>query len=769
MDEIRAFFRQVTGLEPFGDYQIEPAEHLENNQSVILRMPTGSGKSESILCAYLWALKQRPDFPQRMLYGLPMRNLVDSIGQRFAGYQENFAGIGVAIQHGAHAGTPAFYSDIAVATIDQIISAYACTPLGYPIRHGSIPAGAIASSFLTFDEVHTFDPERALQSTLFIVEQGHRLGLPFGFLSATMPDAFVEVLEDRFRAKVIDVEEVDVPVRKKRTVVLTNHTSRYLTSDEVGTAWRESEGSLLVVCNTVQRAQELWQKVCESLSDVEVLLLHSRYTRADRKVNEGKLKEYLGQEPTGKGIVITTQVVEVGLDVSTLLLLTELAPVDALIQRAGRVARWGGIGEIRVFGTERAAPYLKRLVESTRDVLPDAEALLDWTRERDLVNDVLNDPFKEYLSPDNRGRAVYWLGEGAFSGNRSTVSKAIRDNQSCTVSIHDNPDSLEWDVWRLPQIRLNAWVLLNYAKQEGTQSIRKVVVDAKPHGAIDQRPLIGCLRLRVAEEIAPNNYYILSPEIARYEPVERGLVLGESGQALHLLPKNEDKGRRGFGSSQRESWIEHSQNALEVFLQTFLPRYEGILDRLARWWKISPQQFVARVALSVALHDLGKLNAEWQVKINRKAGEAPIAHSGDYEARGKLPPHATVSGYLLRDLFGQWGQRAAEPLIYAIAHHHSVRAAQVPRFHLVPEWAEQIETLLSSYSELLGLWDAQSVRRLSDQSEPTALPKSLFDITDGRAWRTYVVISRLIRFSDRMATGGSEHALLRDEDWLTDV
>jgi hypothetical protein len=87
----------------------------------------------------------------------------------------------------------------------------------------------------------------------------------------------------------------------------------------------------------------------------------------------------------------------------------------------------------------------------------------------------------------------------------------------------------------------------------------------------------------------------------------------------------------------------------------------------------------------------------------------------------------------------------------------------------VPEWAEQIDTLLSLYPELAALWDAKPVERLRNQSAPTVLHVRLPDITDGRAWRTYTIVSRLVRFSDRMATGGSEYALLRDEDWLTDV
>ena len=770
-NEIRAFFRQVTGLkDPYGDYQIIPALYVEAGRSVILRMLTGSGKSESILCAYLWALKQCADFPQQFVYGLPMRNLVESLGGRFAGYQKNFRQMSVAIQHGTQPGTPSFYSDIAVATIDQIISAYACTPLGYPVRHGSIPAGAIASAFLAFDEVHTFDPERALQSTLFIAGQSYKMGLPCAFLSATMPDSFIEVLEKRLKAHVIEVEEHEVPVRRTRQVQLVNCLTRRLTPEEVKLAWQRCEGSLLVVCNTVKGAQDLWQAVKHEMPHLDVLLLHSRFTAEDRAPKEQRLNVFLGKKASRRGIIITTQVVEVGLDVSTDLLLTELAPIDALIQRAGRVARWGGVGEIWLFGLEQAAPYSKKLVEATLAVLPKEPMVLDWEREKWLVNTVLNDPFAAYLSPKNRGKALHWLGEGAFSGKRSAVAKAIRDNQSCMVSIHDHAKGLGRDLWRLPRIRLNVWLLKAFAMQQGASGIGRVVVDETAHTAIDQQALVGCLPLSTPDWLFPGEFYVLSPKIARYEPQGRGLVLGEAGESLSLQAALMRK-KLDYGAGMRETWQEHCGSVLEIFYEEFMESYWGVLKRLARWWKLPLEVFVARVALAVSLHDLGKLNVAWQHKIGRQAGELPIAKSGNQAARGKLPAHATVSAYLVQELFiKQWSRRFSEPLICAIAHHHSVRAAQVPSFELVPEWAEEVERLLSAYPELMALWDATLVANLSRQPAPTILSPGFPDIMkNGRAWRTYTIVSRLLRLSDRMASGGSEYALLRDEEWLTDV
>lgn len=782
MNKIRAFFEQIICKSPFNDYQIEPAKHLAENRSVILRMPTGSGKSESILCAYLWALTQNEDFPHQMLYGLPMRNLVNSLASRFTKYQTNFKGLSIGVQHGERKETPKLYSDIVVGTIDQLISAYACTPLGHPIRGGNIPAGAVASAFLVFDEVHTFDPERALQSTLFIVEHSYHLGLPFAFLSATMPDSFIKVLEERFNAKIIDVDEKDIPIRAKRQVRFINCLDTFLTPVAIKQAWLElQEGSLLVVCNTIQQAQDLWEEIGKLLPGIERLLLHSAFTATDRKKKEkekeeegeedGILHQLLGKNSSKRGIVITTQVVEVGLDVSTSLLLTELAPVDALIQRAGRVARWGGQGEVRVYNVEKSAPYSPSLVETTYQTLPKDETILDWKCEQTWVNQVLGPAFTEYLTAEKRGKALYWLGEGAFSGKRSAVAKAIRDNQSCTIAIHEDPNLLGKDVWRLPQIRFNVWKLYSYAREASAWGIWRVVTDETAHNAIDQQSSVGAIRVSTYEALSPGQYYVLSPEIACYEADGRGFVLGEPGESMPLLPPKE-KEKPKYAPGERESWQQHCINVLdEAFYKVYLPRYETVLARLAAMWKVSPDEFINRIALCAALHDLGKLNAEWQQRIGRQPHEVPIGHSGDYNKRRNLPPHATISAYLAQDLFRKWG-RMSPPLLCAIAHHHSVRAKQVPVFQLIPEWVEEVTTLLTPYPELLALWDTGPIKPLARQTEPTELPWSLPDITagdGGRVWRTYTVVSRLIRLSDQMATGGSEDAILRDENWFTDV
>lgn len=90
----------------------------------------------------------------------------------------------------------------------------------------------------------------------------------------------------------------------------------------------------MVACNSVDQAVRVYKELSE---DYRVLLLHSRFTYGDRETKEKLLLEKMSEYD----FVVATQVVEVSLDLSFSTILTEPAPLDALIQRFGRVNRQG--------------------------------------------------------------------------------------------------------------------------------------------------------------------------------------------------------------------------------------------------------------------------------------------------------------------------------------------------------------------------------------------------------------------------------------------
>ncbi len=102
-------------------------------------------------------------------------------------------------------------------------------------------------------------------------------------------------------------------------------------------------GCALVVRNTVKRAQDTFDQLAQAFAPGEVSLHHSRFLASDRARNDAWLTSAFG--PPGKGprpdrhVVVATQVAEQSLDVDFDLLVTDLAPIDLLLQRIGRIHR----------------------------------------------------------------------------------------------------------------------------------------------------------------------------------------------------------------------------------------------------------------------------------------------------------------------------------------------------------------------------------------------------------------------------------------------
>jgi CRISPR-associated endonuclease/helicase Cas3 len=157
----------------------------------------------------------------------------------------------------------------------------------------------------------------------------------------------------------------------------------------------ESNQKVLVVCNKIKSAQKVYKNLCKAYPNIPLLLLHSRFKRKDRQEKE-QLLIGLDEHGAPSGtfntsskacIVVSTQVVEVSLDISFDLMITECAPLDALIQRFGRVNRKRNentIGKTKPIyilpppeGTKESRPYNPITLARSYNVLPDNEVLLE--------------------------------------------------------------------------------------------------------------------------------------------------------------------------------------------------------------------------------------------------------------------------------------------------------------------------------------------------------------------------------------------------------
>jgi CRISPR-associated endonuclease/helicase Cas3 len=129
----------------------------------------------------------------------------------------------------------------------------------------------------------------------------------------------------------------------------------------------------LVVCNTVDRACCTFDALRAAGRVDELELVHSRFRPAER---EEWRKRFLSRLVCVSGvdrIIVSTQVIEAGVDISASCLITELAPWPSLVQRFGRCARYGGTGTVLVVDRghdeKQAAPYLSEELESAWEAI----------------------------------------------------------------------------------------------------------------------------------------------------------------------------------------------------------------------------------------------------------------------------------------------------------------------------------------------------------------------------------------------------------------
>lgn len=742
-------FKQILEKEPY-PHQVETFTILEKGKSVILRAPTGSGKSEAVFIPFL-ELRGK-SLPKRMLYSLPMRCLANTLADRF---KRIFPDLDVKVQHGKRMESLLFESACIVATLDQIISSYACAPLSLPVRFGNIPAGAVASSFMVFDEIHTFAPHLGLQCCLLIAERMSKLGIPFAIMSATLPTNFMFTIANRLRAEIIEADEGKIPTRLKRKVTLHSKINEELTADHILNFYEMSQGKMIVVFNTVERAIENFQALKGKTKAVPILL-HSRFFDKDREQKERMVEKLFGQESGGRAILIATQVIEVGLDISCDLMLSELSPVDSLIQRAGRCARWGGEGKIVVFGIPHHAPYDKSIIDLTyQSMIKINGERLTWEIEKKMVDEVLGDFFEKYSQSEAGSKAMVFLSEAAFEGKPSIAEKAVRKDMSLEVSIHNDPAQLGNKIFMIPKCRLHSYVLREFFNCI-KPTIWKVEVDRTYEN--DYFPKVDFIPIKYPNDIIANNFYIINNNNAAYDP-EIGLVLGSRGMPLDVQEiegKNLDP---QFNVIPYETWSDHSQRTIEAFGKYIFPEEEYAFLKLSSWLEKSPQNIMNLVRLIMALHDLGKLNEDWQKAVGAKS--IFLAHSGKTDATN-LPIHATISAYVLSDyLKNDWGPILGDSAYFALAHHHSVRAVKVPRYKLQEGWYEEVNNVLI---KLVGIKIPYCVvKNFEKQSSSTSLPSPLPAFEKEKRYTTYILFSRWLRLADRKAIEIAKSELGKNE------
>lgn len=310
---------------------------VENRkQNVVLKAQTGLGKTEAGL---LWIGNSKGFFT------LPLKSATNSIFERLTKqivssgnkskigllhsgfknvYIENYDGNESEILKYITS-TRQFSLPITICTIDQLFD-FVFKAAGFEMK-----LATLSYSKIVIDEIQMYSPELA-GYLLFGLKQITEFGGKFSIITATFPLVFCYFLK-KLKIDFIESENfVEDKIRHSVKVLDEEMSAEFI--DKI--YQKNKNLKILVVCNTIKKANEIYEKLNET-KNVNINLIHSRFINSDRKKKDKEIFEFSSSFKSG--IWIGTQVVEVSLDIDFDILITELSDLNGLFQRMGRCYR----------------------------------------------------------------------------------------------------------------------------------------------------------------------------------------------------------------------------------------------------------------------------------------------------------------------------------------------------------------------------------------------------------------------------------------------
>jgi len=358
----------------------------------LLVAPTGAGKTDFLM---------RRCSGKRIFYTLPFQASINAMWIRF---RNKMPGTAIHLQHAAaplvlkQENSDNFEEEYPlhglVGSAIKVLTPHQLAAIVFGLPGFEAVMLDLQGTAVVLDEIHTYsDVSRSM--VLEIVNVLLKLNCSIHIGTATMSTALYQELLDLLGG---DEKTYQVTLPAHQLQWYNRHNVYKLASwdevsDIIAQAMATSE-KLLIVCNTVKKAQAVFNRLQEKYGHYKHLLIHSRFRRKDRAQKEQLLRDEF-EKGTNPCWVVATQVVEVSLDISFDRMITDSAPLDALIQRFGRINRRRtkeGLGKQKpVFvvapeGDQR--PYDRQIVDKTFSVLPDRGATLQEDKLQTLLDAV---------------------------------------------------------------------------------------------------------------------------------------------------------------------------------------------------------------------------------------------------------------------------------------------------------------------------------------------------------------------------------------------
>jgi CRISPR-associated endonuclease/helicase Cas3 len=417
-DDFEFLTRQKNKLQENG---LDFYEHQKScafiNDNLLLTAPTGSGKTES---AFLWLQNQlHLNGQARVFYILPFTASINAMYERLTEATGEEKGK-VGMLHGKLSDyLNNYFDDLqysvtakkdSIRSIKEkfknIITPVKVTTPFQLLKHLFGLKGyeqglfEMAGSYLIFDEIHAYSPEVFAQIKVLIEFATKHLNAKVMIMTATMPRFLKEELEKSIGN--FDVVKASKKLYEdfKRHKVILKDGLLVDNLDEIKSCLQKGK-KVLVVCNTVKSAQIVFQNLKQDLPIGAALLLHGSFTGSDRAKKEKKLMQ------ESVKLLVGTQAIEVSLDIDYDVIYTEPAPIDALIQRFGRVNRRRGKGicDCVVFKERKDADryiYNSAIVDKTIKALEQIIEVDGGTIDEAILQDSIDEVYSQWNEEDKK-------------------------------------------------------------------------------------------------------------------------------------------------------------------------------------------------------------------------------------------------------------------------------------------------------------------------------------------------------------------------------
>lgn len=748
--DYQIFFAEATRLPVPFSYQSRLAEQAWPD---LLDVPTGMGKTAAVALSWLWKRGWRHGnrsestdaaTPRRLVWCLPMRVLVEQTEENIRTWLGNIGILGHAgkgkvsvhvLMGGANDTKWASFPEedmILIGTQDMLLSralmrGYGMSRYQWPVHFALLHSDCL----WVFDEVQLMGAGLATSAQL----EAFRRSFPISknsrslWVSATLNRSWLDTVDFKPHLgglKTLGIEDADrqqagdrlnsvktvakLPIALGKDAGNKKGLETYLQAlcATVLDA-HATDSQTIVILNRVDRAQGLFRLLRKARPEKADLLIHARFRAAERRSKNQLLRD---REKEIDRIVVATQAIEAGVDISSSVLITELAPWSSLVQRFGRCNRYGehNAGGAKIFWVEidddkeTLKPYDSSQVAAARNHLAnltsaspqhlhatgETRPLANILRRKDLLDLFNTDPdlsgfdvdVSDYIRDSGQpGVQVLWR---EFEDNPNQPQKQdgpIRD-ELCPISMGQARDIYK-RAWRWDALQ-DEWAKLDRPPRPGMTLLLKAA-----DGGYDG---------------------------------EIGFDASLTKQPVPLANAAEDA-LDAYGGDQL------SQQKQPVALADHLGHAADHIAQLCR--VINETTHTDALRRAALWHDIGKAHPVFKARCGLTDSEAPLAKTPAYNWRStdkrnrKYFRHELASA--LAWLAQHDGESNADLITYIIAAHHgkvrmSLRA--MPTEESAPNGRRFAR----------GVWESDELPALDfhgEHSDKTTLSLALMELGEG--------------------------------------